>query len=499
MSLRMFDALWRSRPSRPGGPGGPGGPDGLVGPGGTGGRGWSGWHVWRTWRAPGQALRAALGLSPETALWWSPLGVQPLGAPQLPPVTFDAWCAAHPGQRCRLWVAAQALQVVDADASLQLTDAADIQNHVQAQLLHYHGDAALGWPLQVWQDLPCGGASALRGLAVAALRAAARAHRVKLVGVHPGWWWAWAQIKAMDGAENLRGAPSADGAAATGRAPSAAPTTAAPRDLCVLDEGPAAAGGSCATVLVATGAQLHSASIRRYSEIDTPLLQAWCEQGNLPPDASTRVVSVESLRAAPRVATAITARTEAAQADQGPGLLGVAPPSRLSRVAAAAAAVLLATAALDATQVWHLRSSAWLRLADAQAAGQTPVALAPAAVVPRTVQQERAAIADSARSAGLANVAENAATLAWQALLDQPWQQVFVAAEAALVAPVQGLNLSHRGQELRLSVHAPNLQTALSVASTLQRQPGVASAVLERTLPEETGVRAELRAQWAQN
>lgn len=100
---------------------------------------------------------------------------------------FAAWCAAHPGQRCTLWVGGSRVTDLVCEAGAPLAAAATRLAWARRVLVHYRGNAANLWPLLPWRQQQAWGACALDGLALDALLQQARDHRVKLLAVRPLW------------------------------------------------------------------------------------------------------------------------------------------------------------------------------------------------------------------------------------------------------------------------------------------------------------------------
>ena len=103
---------------------------------------------------------------------------------------FSAWCSAHPGLACELWVGALALADVvgeDPDTGPALRSDSARTAWARRVLHHYHGTAAALWPMLPWQARGAWGASALRGISLDELQAQARPHGVVLRAVRPLW------------------------------------------------------------------------------------------------------------------------------------------------------------------------------------------------------------------------------------------------------------------------------------------------------------------------
>lgn len=109
--------------------------------------------------------------------------------------SFDAWCTAHPRHACRLWLASALLHELVCDEGLPLADDGAVLAWARPLLQHYHGDAALAWPLAAWQQGRRRGVSVLQGVSLDALRAAAEGSGVRLLGVAP--WWSLVLRRAL--------------------------------------------------------------------------------------------------------------------------------------------------------------------------------------------------------------------------------------------------------------------------------------------------------------
>ena len=116
------------------------------------------------------------------ALWLSPVA-QP-GA--LLPAEFEVWCQSHVGASVTLWWAAAGLQALDVDPTLPLNDA-QRPGYARGVFAHYGGRAADTAALALWRSGTRHGACIAPGLDLAALRAVAQRHRVRLQRVQPLW------------------------------------------------------------------------------------------------------------------------------------------------------------------------------------------------------------------------------------------------------------------------------------------------------------------------
>jgi hypothetical protein len=384
------------------------------------------------------------------ALFLAADGLWDLGpTPALRFVDFAAWCAAHPAARCRLFVSSHHLHLVDSDPDLALRSDAAVNEHARAQLVHYHGAAAEHWPLAAWRSGGHRGATALHGLDLDALRAAAGAHRVRLLGVHP-WWlaaWRWALARHPEraAAENTR--------------------------LLLVE-------GALATQVHVQSGSLRSAVVMRLAGPRNADLQALIADLADAADGAPVVVhghGIEDGREAGLSGSApdpLSTRPPRSRpgAAPAPDLLDPRPAPALAWVAAGAAVLALVAAAADTLQA----------RAELQVATDATVA--------------QAAPAEAAPAPGL---------LALQAALGRPWPRIFAAAEAASLPGVRWLVMDQGGGDLRLEGLAPDADTALKVATALAAQPGVQNAVVSRVLAVEGdgtgagGVRFELLADLA--
>jgi hypothetical protein len=133
----------------------------------------------------GQGALWDLGARPR----WRPAGRAQPGPPTVPQrhAGFDAWCQAHAGQACSLLLSAWLVHELLTDgAPVPASDQARLA-HARGVLQHYHGEAALTWPLAAWQSGGRHGVSALHGLALPALQDSARRAGVRLRAVRPAW------------------------------------------------------------------------------------------------------------------------------------------------------------------------------------------------------------------------------------------------------------------------------------------------------------------------
>jgi len=101
--------------------------------------------------------------------------------------SFADWCQAHVGAACSLVVGARLLHGFAFEPGLPLPDAATREAYARQQFTHYFGAIAQRWAVATWSVDGVGGASALHGVDLAALRAAADLHGVSVRRVEPFW------------------------------------------------------------------------------------------------------------------------------------------------------------------------------------------------------------------------------------------------------------------------------------------------------------------------
>lgn len=140
-----------------------------------------------TWRA-GPAAGAALMLE------GSPSAQPPFRVRALPngePVDFAAWCAAHPGARCVLWLPLHAHfdLLVPAARGPAAVPRRERLAWARRVFVHYHGPAAAAWPLAGWSWGATHGVAAWPdgAQALPALQATAAAHGVQIAALRTAW------------------------------------------------------------------------------------------------------------------------------------------------------------------------------------------------------------------------------------------------------------------------------------------------------------------------
>ncbi len=116
---------------------------------------------------------------------------------------FAAWRGAQRGRRCRLWLSSVLLHELVCDPALPLRGDAAALAWARPLLQHYHGEAALAWPLAAWQQGRRRGVSALHGASLDTLRSDAGRAGVRLLAVQP--WWALLLQRALRRHRALRG------------------------------------------------------------------------------------------------------------------------------------------------------------------------------------------------------------------------------------------------------------------------------------------------------
>jgi len=168
------------------------------------------WHAWRTRLATPHGLWLGDG-----GVWdfgplpgWQPFGARPAlrGAP-LHHTSFEAWGQAHAGRACTVVLSGWLVHELLLDPELPLADDRARLAYARGVLQHYHGDAALQWPLAAWQAAGRRGVSALHALSLHTLQAQARQAGVGLRAVRP--WWSVALALALQQRPTLASAEAA--------------------------------------------------------------------------------------------------------------------------------------------------------------------------------------------------------------------------------------------------------------------------------------------------
>jgi hypothetical protein len=354
---------------------------------------------------------------------------------------FEAWCAAHPGQPCELWIGASALAEVggDDDAGAEtLRSPAARADWVRRVLHHYHGEAATQWPLLPWQAAGAWGASALRGVTLADLKLAGKAHGVVLRAVRPLWPRLIAQLLAQQAQLRRSGVGQA-----------------------WLVEAVRAGGGPAHLTRVGlTRGRISSVQRRRLELPWGPALQRLLEEE---PPAAGAMPALLWLGSAPDgklplqpAITLLPPYREALPQGAGGGPDFLQPQPRPGMVAWAwlgTCAAVLALAAGDAREAWAHRA-------------QVQAVAVPAAP-PRTV----------ATRAGAADPAEQAL----RQRLQHPWREVFLASEVPATAGLRWLSLEHRaGTELRLQGEAGDSGPVQRAAAALRQRPAWQQVLVAR-------------------
>lgn len=372
------------------------------------------------------------------------------------PGDFGAWCAAHRGAECTLWLAGALTRPLLADAVADFSDATMLAAWSRRVLADYEDAAEAGGaaPVAPWRSGERSGACVLAaGFDLDACLAAAAQHDVRLLGVHPLWAGALALLESDP----------------RGRAALAAAGT-----LLVAD-------GPQASVLRWRGGALVDLQQRwlasaEASELDRLAVEAPADPGRSAPlfavghglvgphDPRMQVLGrldqdADALRARlpRRIAAPDFARPPAA-------------PLRpwAQRAFAATALAVLALAVHDA---WSVRDAGEAALAEGDA---VPLARPRAAFETAAAAESRAASASD--------------PLATAARLQHPWHQLFAAVESTALDG-EWLVLEHRAQQaaFRLGGLASSSAQAMATARALAAADGVDDALVSRVEPVTGG------------
>ena len=392
----------------------------------------------RGWARPRPLLLAADGV-------WDPSQSQTI---QPGYRDFGAWCAAHPGQACELWIGAGALAEVvgeNSDAAQALRSPAARAAWAQRLLHHYHGEAAAQWPLLPWHAPHAWGASALRRVTLADLRAQACAHGVVLHAVRPLWPRLLAQLLAQQ--TLLR-------RGVLGQA-------------WLVEAGQAGEGQAHLTRVGLARGRVTSVQRRR---LQAPWAQALQRLIDEEPPAAGAASALLWLGAAPdgslplpRAVTWLPPYRDALPPGPGSGpdfLRPQARPGLLAWVWLGTCVAVLALAGAEAREAWAQRA-------------QVQALVVPAAP-PRTATAPVRPM--------------DPAELAHRQRLQHPWQAVFMASEAPAVAGLRWLSLDHRaGAELRLQGQSSDAGPVQLAAAALRQQPAWQQVLVARLEAQPPG------------
>ncbi len=379
---------------------------------------------------------------------------------------FAAWCAAHPGQRCTLWVGGSRVTDLVCEAGAPLAAAATRLAWARRVLVHYRGNAANVWPLLPWHRHQAWGACALDGLVLDELLQQAQEHRVKLLAVRPLWPVLLQRLLAAQ--PELRRAKQAQ----------AWLLEANP----VVDRGAPADGGAWLTCTSLSKGRLMALHRRRLRSPWNTHLQALIDEDKALPGQAAMLLCVGAGAGVEAGANPsqglplgvsetllppyrdLVPRT----ANQGPDFLAPLPRTgALAWAWLATTALVLSLAASEARLAWQ--------------AGQMANNLAlPSA--PRVAVAKPVAPPDRAQQLRLA----------------YPWQQVFKASEVPTGTGLNWLSLDHQaGGDLRLQGLAVDAAAVQRVAASLRAQAPWQQVLVARLEVQPVGLSFEIVARMA--
>lgn len=360
---------------------------------------------------------------------------------------FGAWCQAHPGQACELWLGASLLAEVvgeDPGGDPALRAPAARAAWARRVLHHYHGEVAALWPVLPWRALGTWGASALRGVTLAELQTQAQAHGVALRAVRPLWPRLLQRLLAQEAP--LRRSPAGQAWLVEAAPPGGSP-------------------GHLTRVGLAQG-RITSVQRRRLQAPWAPGLQRLLDEEPPPAGASTALLwlgpAPESGVPLPIAVSLPPPYREALPPGAGAGPDFYRPQSRPGLLAwswLGTCAAVLVLAGGEAHEAWALRAQAQALVVPAEAsrAVATPVPVDLAAVALRQ-------------------------------RLQHPWQAVFLASEVPASGGLHWLALDHRaGSELRLQGLASDHGPVQRVAAVLRQQPAWQQVLVARLEAQPPG------------
>lgn len=377
---------------------------------------------------------SAAALAPARTPWRASGSVQALlltGASLFDPADershagFSAWCVAHPGRACALWLGSSSLTDLVCEAGAPLRAPTARTAWARRVLQHYHGEAAANWAMLPWRWRAAWGVTALHGPALEALQAQAQAHGVRLRAVRP--LWPVLLERLLTQTPGLRRAKAAQAW------------------LVETD-----AGQALLTRIVLAGGQVQAVNRRRLIAPWATQLQRLLDEEPPSADAAIALLWLGAAPAEPlplplSPAVSLTAPYAGVLPGTGTGPDFLQPQARPGRLAWAWLATALVVLAVTC---WDARL-AWLQLEQADRVA-VPVAPVRGAAPPAAVDPERAALLQRLR---------------------HPWQAVFLASEAPAAAGLRWLALEHQaGGDLRLQGVAPDPAPVQQVAAQLRQQ-----------------------------
>jgi hypothetical protein len=373
----------------------------------------------------------------------------PGGSGGIEPSQFEAWCQAHRGARCVVWLAAELTLPLLTEPGAVFADEAAVAAYARRVLSHY--DHETQGAAAAWRSRRRTGICLMLAPADAqALREAANRHAVRLEGLRPLWTGALA--------------------------------------LALLEH-PALQDQGCLLVAercIVTAIEFAGGSMAR-------LQRHWLARD----DAGDLLRLAQELGSTGSVVLAL-----------GHGLPGE-PPSALRAIGSLAQEPAALLAQLDKAAfrgmapdfapapMPRLRSLGWVLAGTAVSVLALAVGSAYDAYEALNAQADPAAeisnIESPSPGAALARAdgehkALPAARVAL-ARLDYPWQALFMASEAATPRGGTWLRFEHQASqsEMRLSGLASSTEEALAVAQRLARAPGITDAFVSRSEPRESG------------
>jgi len=384
----------------------------------------------------------------------TPEGVQhillePAGTGGIEPGRFEAWCEAHRGARCAVWLAAELTLPLLAEPGATFADEVALATYARRVLSHYEHETE--GAAAAWRSARRTGVCLLLAPADAqALREAAVRHRVRLEGLRPLWTGALALA---------------------------------------LREHPALQDQGCLLVVercIVTAIELSRGGV-------TGLQRHWLARDDA--GELTRLAHELGSAGAPVLALGHGLPGEPPPALRVIGSLAQEPAALLARFDEAALRSLAPDFAPAPSA--RMRSLGWALAGTAACVLTLAVGSAYDALGALSAGADPAAelsVVDAASRvpAGVRADGEQGALPAArvaQARLAYPWPALFMASEAATPRGGIWLTLEHRASqpELRLSGLAPSTEEALVVAQRLARAPGIADAFVSRSEPRENG------------
>lgn len=375
--------------------------------------------------------------------------LEPAGTGGIEPSQFEAWCEAHRGARCVVWLAAELTVPLLTEPGADFADEVALASYARRVLSHYEHETE--GAAAAWRSGPRTGVCLLLAPADALeLREAADRHAVRPEGLHPLWAGALALALREHPDLQARGCLLVV-------------------ERCVITAIELSGGGIVSLQrhwLAHDDAGELARLARDRASAGGPVLALGHGLRGEPP-SGLRVIG----RLAQEPSALLAQFAEGAFRGLAPAF-SPSPKPRLRSLGWALAGTGFCVLALAVGSAYDAHGSL---SADASPSADLSIIepALPAAAPARADREQPSVLAERVALSRLA----------------YPWPELFIASEAATPRGGMWLSLEHRASqpELRISGLAPSTEEALAVAQQLAQAPGIADAFISRSEPRENG------------